>query len=166
MPPGGRTFTSDLRVRIAATGLTTYPDVAVICGPTLRAPEDPLAVTNPVLLVEITSPSTEDYDRGEKLRHYNPQPAHSRGTAAEALLLVGRRALQEPSIRSDDEIGVPGLSIAHTGQMCSSDFAIAFSTTLRSTPPQTTNSSSILVNTVGCSERRCPRALTRSPPTG
>jgi Uma2 family endonuclease len=67
---GCRAFTSDLRVRIAATGLSTYPDVSVVCGRTERAAEDPLAVTNPTLLVEITSPSTEDYDRGEKLRHY------------------------------------------------------------------------------------------------
>jgi Uma2 family endonuclease len=86
MPPGCRTFTSDLRVRIAATGLTTYPDVAVICGPTLRAPEDPLAVTNPVLLVEITSPSTEDYDRGEKLRHYKSLPS------VREVLIVSHRA--------------------------------------------------------------------------
>ncbi len=75
LPPGCRAFTSDLRVRIAATGLTTYPDVAVVCGRTLRAAEDPLAVTNPVLLVEVTSPSTEEYDRGEKLRHYQALPS-------------------------------------------------------------------------------------------
>jgi Uma2 family endonuclease len=86
MPPGCRTFTSDLRVRIAATGLTTYPDAAVICGPTLRALEDPLAVTNPVLLVEITSPSTEDYDRGEKLRHYRSLPS------VREVLIVSHRA--------------------------------------------------------------------------
>jgi len=47
LPPGCRAFTSDLRVRIAATGLTTYPDAAVVCGRTQRSPEDPLAVTNP-----------------------------------------------------------------------------------------------------------------------
>jgi Uma2 family endonuclease len=69
LPPACRAFTSDLRVRIPATGLTTYPDAAVVCGRTQRAAEDPLAVTNPVLLIEVTSPSTEDYDRGEKLRH-------------------------------------------------------------------------------------------------
>ncbi len=48
---------------------TTYPDAAVVCGRTQRAAEDPLAVTNAVLLVEVTSTSTEEYDRGEKLRH-------------------------------------------------------------------------------------------------
>jgi Uma2 family endonuclease len=75
LPPGCRVFTSGLRVRIAASGLSTYPDAAVICGRTMRSPDDPLAVTNPVLLVEVTSPSTEDYDRGEKLRHYTGLPS-------------------------------------------------------------------------------------------
>jgi Uma2 family endonuclease len=70
LPRGCRVFTSDLRVRVPLTGLSTYPDVAVVCGPTERAADDRLAVVNPVLLVEITSDSTEDYDRGEKLRHY------------------------------------------------------------------------------------------------
>ena len=72
---GCRVYTSDLRVKIAATGLATYPDAAVVCGKTERAADDPLAVTNPVLLVEVTSPSTEDYDRGEKLRNYKELPA-------------------------------------------------------------------------------------------
>lgn len=75
LPPGCRAFTSDLRVRVQQTGLSTYPDAAVICGRTQRATDDPLAVVNPLLLVEITSPSTEDYDRGEKLRHYKSLPS-------------------------------------------------------------------------------------------
>jgi Uma2 family endonuclease len=75
LPPGCRTFTSDLRVRIPATGLSTYPDVSVICGRTQRATDDPLAVTNPVVVVEVTSASTEEYDRGEKLRHYQSLPS-------------------------------------------------------------------------------------------
>jgi Uma2 family endonuclease len=74
LPPGFRMFTSGLRVRIAPTGLTTYPDAAVVCGRTDRSAQDPLAVVNPLLLVEVTSSSTEDYDRGEKLRHYKSLP--------------------------------------------------------------------------------------------
>jgi Uma2 family endonuclease len=74
LPPGCRTFTSDLRVRIPASGLSTYPDAAVVCGRSERATDDGLAVVNPVLLVEVTSASTEDYDRGEKLRHYMQIP--------------------------------------------------------------------------------------------
>lgn len=67
---GCRVFTSDLRVHIAETGLSTYPDGTVVCGKSARAGHDPLAVVNPTLLLEVTSPSTEDYDRGEKLRNY------------------------------------------------------------------------------------------------
>jgi Uma2 family endonuclease len=75
LPRGCRTFTSDLRIRIPSSGLSTYPDVAVVCGRTERAADDGPAVTNPVLLVEITSDSTEDYDRGEKLRQYTQLPS-------------------------------------------------------------------------------------------
>src|SRR5205814_10176304 len=44
IPPGCRVFTSDLRVRIPATGLSTYPDAAIVCGRTTRAADDGLAV--------------------------------------------------------------------------------------------------------------------------
>jgi Uma2 family endonuclease len=70
LPRGCRAFTSDLRVRIVSTGLSTYPDGTVVCGGSKRAEDDAIAVTNPLVLVEVTSNSTEDYDRGEKLRHY------------------------------------------------------------------------------------------------
>lgn len=75
LPRGCRAFTSDLRVRIVATGLSTYPDGAVVCGGSRRAPEDAVAVTNPIVLVEVTSNSSEEYDRGEKLRHYQTLPS-------------------------------------------------------------------------------------------
>jgi len=75
LPPDCRVFTSDLRVRVPATGLSTYPDAAVVRGRTSRAADDNLAVVNPLVLVEVTSPSTEDYDRGEKLRHYKHLPS-------------------------------------------------------------------------------------------
>lgn len=65
-----RAHDSDLRVRVRATGLTTYPDVTVVCGPRERDSEDPHAVTNPTLIVEVGSPSTEEYDRGDKFEHY------------------------------------------------------------------------------------------------
>jgi Uma2 family endonuclease len=75
LPSNCRVFTSDLRVRMPETGLSTYPDAAVICGTSVRADDDRLAVVNPVLLIEVTSPSTEEYDRGEKLRHYQSLPS-------------------------------------------------------------------------------------------
>jgi Uma2 family endonuclease len=70
-----RVFSSDLRVRVLATGLTTYPDVSVVCGQLERDPEDRNTAINPTLLVEVTSPSSEDYDRGAKLAHYQQIPA-------------------------------------------------------------------------------------------
>ena len=72
---GCRAHSSDLRVRVRETGLATYPDVAIVCGPSERDPEDADAVTNPVLIVEVLSPSTEEYDRGEKLQHYQRIPS-------------------------------------------------------------------------------------------
>ena len=67
-----RVFSSDLRVRVKASGLATYPDVTVVCGPLERDPDDPggNTVMNPRVVVEVLSPSTEDYDRGEKVAHY------------------------------------------------------------------------------------------------
>jgi len=70
LPRGCRIYSSDLRVRVAATGLVTYPDVTVVCGRLERDPEDVLAICNPTVLVEILSPRTADYDRGEKWEHY------------------------------------------------------------------------------------------------
>jgi len=68
-------FSSDLRVRVRATGLATYPDVTVVCGPLERDGEDPHAAVNPTVLVEVTSESTEAYDRGEKFTHYRQIPS-------------------------------------------------------------------------------------------
>jgi Uma2 family endonuclease len=65
-----RPYSADLRVRVRATGLATYPDAAVICGAPERDPESKTHVLNPVVLVEVLSSSTEDYDRGEKREHY------------------------------------------------------------------------------------------------
>jgi Uma2 family endonuclease len=65
-------FSSDQKVRVLATGRTTYPDASVVCGPIEGDPADPSGVTivNPTLLVEVLSPSTEHDDRGSKWLHY------------------------------------------------------------------------------------------------
>jgi Uma2 family endonuclease len=72
-----RVHTTELRVRVKATGLGTYPDVTVICGRLERDPDDRAGHTaiNPRVIVEVLSPSTEDYDRGEKLSHYQSIPS-------------------------------------------------------------------------------------------
>lgn len=70
-----RVFTADLRVRVRETGLATYPDVTVVCGEPELDAEDENTVTNPTVLVEVLSPSTEAYDRGKKLQHYQQIPS-------------------------------------------------------------------------------------------
>lgn len=66
---------SDLKVRVDATDLSTYPDVSVICGPLVASPRDRNAATNPTLLVEVLSPSTTDWDLGGKFLHYTRIPS-------------------------------------------------------------------------------------------
>ena len=66
-----KSYQSDLRVHIPATGLYTYPDVLVVCGkPELLEDAFPDTLTNPILIIEVLSPSTADYDKGTKFDHY------------------------------------------------------------------------------------------------
>ncbi|MBI5470868.1 MAG: Uma2 family endonuclease [Ignavibacteriae bacterium] len=62
-------YNSDVRVHIAATGLYAYPDVSVVCGET-TAEQETDVVTNPLVIVEVLSASTKDYDRGQKFEQY------------------------------------------------------------------------------------------------
>jgi Uma2 family endonuclease len=68
------TYNADLRVKVEATGLLTYPDISVACEPQrfLDAEEDTLL--NPILIGEVLSGSTEAYDRGKKFAHYRLMP--------------------------------------------------------------------------------------------
>lgn len=70
-----RVFSSDLRIRIEETDLTTYADASIVCGRLERSSVDPLAVVNPALIVEVLSDSSEAYDRGEKFAHYRRIPS-------------------------------------------------------------------------------------------
>lgn len=69
------TFSADAKIRIEASNRTTYADVTVVCGKLERSSIDPEAIANPVVIVEVLSPSTEAYDRGEKFRHYRRLPS-------------------------------------------------------------------------------------------
>jgi len=65
-----RAFSSDLRIRIEEADAATYADATVVCGPLELDPDSPSHVTNPRVVVEVVSPSTEDYDRNEKRSLY------------------------------------------------------------------------------------------------
>ena len=68
LPRGCRSYTPDQRFWIAATRRARYSDAAVICGAPDEPPHDPQAATNPLLIVEVLSPSSEGDDDGDK-RH-------------------------------------------------------------------------------------------------
>ncbi|MBL8956576.1 MAG: Uma2 family endonuclease [Myxococcaceae bacterium] len=70
LPRGCRATNSDVKVRIVEPDLGLFPDGAVVCGKLERARDDKDSITNPGLIVEVTSPSTEAYDRGTKLEQY------------------------------------------------------------------------------------------------
>lgn len=67
---GCTTFNNDMKVKVSPTGLFTYPDVSVVCGEVEYTDETQGMMANPTLVVEVLSPSTQDYDRGEKFLHY------------------------------------------------------------------------------------------------
>lgn len=63
-------YSSDGRVRVRGRSIITYPDLAVSCGKLEVDTEDPHAQLTPTVLVEVTSPSSESYDRGKKFVYY------------------------------------------------------------------------------------------------
>jgi Uma2 family endonuclease len=69
------TFSNDLRVKVADSGLYTYPDVLVACPPISWDREHMDMLENPSVLVEVLSPSTELYDRNEKWARYQQLPS-------------------------------------------------------------------------------------------
>src|SRR5207244_6997396 len=90
-------FNSDLRLKIVATGLCTYPDLSVVCGPLELAGAEDDVIVNPTLLAEVLSDSTEAYDRGKKFEHYRQIP-----TLKEYLLVSQKEPRIEQFIRQPD----------------------------------------------------------------
>lgn len=86
LPAGWTVSSSDLKVFVEHSDLAPFPDGSVIGGPLQTAPGDANAAVNPSILVEVTSPSTEHYDRTEKLRGYKQL------SSLQAVLLLSHRA--------------------------------------------------------------------------
>lgn len=68
-------YINDMRVQVQASGLYTYPDVAVACDEPIFEDSQLDTLLNPVLLVEVLSDSTERYDRGRKFQMYRELPS-------------------------------------------------------------------------------------------
>lgn len=70
---GCRVYQSNMRVH-TGDDVNTFPDVAVVCGPRVYHRGRTDTILNPCLIVEVLSPSTQGYDRGEKWDHYQTIP--------------------------------------------------------------------------------------------
>ncbi len=69
------TYSSDVKVHIASSSRTYYPGISVVCEKPQTSEKDSHALTNPILIVEVLSESTADFDRGEKFAHYRQLPS-------------------------------------------------------------------------------------------
>ncbi|MFL6201542.1 MAG: Uma2 family endonuclease [Thermoanaerobaculia bacterium] len=95
---GCEAYTTDMRVRIPATNLYTYPDVVVVCGEPRFEDGELDTLLNPTLIAEVLSKSTEDYDRGSKFANYRTLPSFR-----EYLVIAQDRVHVEHHVREAEE---------------------------------------------------------------
>jgi len=87
----------EMRIKVSSTGLYTYPDASVICGEPRLEDGRQDTLLNPIVVMEVLSPSTEAYDRGDKFGHYRKIE-----TLREYVLVSQDRALVERFVRQGD----------------------------------------------------------------
>jgi Uma2 family endonuclease len=94
-----RPLDSNMRVRIPTRAIYLYPDVTVVCGPPQFDADDPkqTTLTNPRLVVEVLSETTESYDRGQKFEFYRDIPS-----LTEYVLVSQDQASVETFFRQED----------------------------------------------------------------
>lgn len=117
LPRSCRIATSVLKIRVEPTDLSAFPDASVVCGAGQTSSIDGNALVNPTILVEVTSRSTEDYDRGDKLSHYKQLDSlqavlfvsHKarRITIVERTTDDGRARWQERDLRGGETVTLP-----------------------------------------------------------
>lgn len=90
-------FLTDMRVKIAADGRYTYPDVSVVCGGSAFEDGEVDTLLNPNVVIEVLSKSTAAYDRGDKFASYRNLPS-----LREYLLVSQDSPTVEHFVRLDD----------------------------------------------------------------
>lgn len=70
-----RGFEGNMELEIAEADAFLYPDLMVVCGEIEFSEKRSDALTNPVLIIEVLSPSTESFDRGRKFKYYQMIPS-------------------------------------------------------------------------------------------
>jgi phenylacetic acid degradation protein/carnitine operon protein CaiE len=96
-----KVFNGDQRVYVEKNSLFTYPDLTVVCGKPLFYKDDKLNLMNPAVIVEVLSPSTKGYDRGEKFKLYKDLV-----TLQEYLLVDSQSVLVEHFFKNDAGVWV------------------------------------------------------------
>lgn len=96
-----RVLTSDLRVKVSATGLYTYPDIVIVCDTPQLEDDEFDTLLNPRVIVEVLSDSTEQYDRGRKFAQYRQLPSFQ-----EYVLVAQDCPLVERFVRQPDDTWV------------------------------------------------------------
>jgi Uma2 family endonuclease len=75
MSSGCQGYSADQRFWIEATGRGRYSDGSIICGKPEHPAHDPQATTNPAVVIEVLSPTTQGDDEGEKCRDFQSLPS-------------------------------------------------------------------------------------------
>lgn len=94
---GCRVLTSDMRVKIPGSARYVYPDASVVCATPEYADDGRDTLTNPRVVVEVLSESTEAYDRGDKFAAYQTIPS-----LAHYVIASQTKARLEVFTRQDD----------------------------------------------------------------
>ncbi len=99
-PKGGRcqTLSSDMRVNIPRAKAFTYPDILIVCGEPVFLDDKHDTLLNPVVIIEVLSPSTENFNRRGKFRRYQKI-----ATLQEYILVAQDEPLCERFVRGEDD---------------------------------------------------------------
>jgi Uma2 family endonuclease len=99
-----KVYGSDLRVRIDESGNYCYPDLTIVCGPVEFAwPDRQTTITNPRVVIEVTSPSSDLDDHTEKFNDYRSLPS-----LAEYVVVAQDRRQVETFYRQDNGVWAIG----------------------------------------------------------
>lgn len=92
-------FNGDVKIWIEEYHCFLYPEASVVCGTVVSSQHDTETITNPMLIAEVLSDSSEAYDRGDKFRYYRSLPAFK-----EYLLIDQKRPVVQVYFRKDENI--------------------------------------------------------------
>ena len=128
---GCRVFVSDARLWIPAFEQSRYPDAMVVCGDIVYDDDDdPQALLNPTVIVEVVSPSTEGRDRGDKAAEFRTLPS------VQQIVFINPRSRRiEVLTRADEAWVLHDVPSAGPLELSSIDVRIELAELWRGVPP-------------------------------